>query len=205
MPAKGQPSPFRGKRQPGEPLTGAEVQALLAGCSSRAPTGIRNRALIIVMYRAGLRIGEALALKPSDINPDRGTVRLLHTKGDHDRTVSLDAGPMALVQRWMGKRRELGYRNGFLFCTLKGGELSDRYVRDMLQRVKARAGLEKRIHPHGLRHSHAAELVEEGVPVNVIQQQLGHANLATTDAYLRHIAPAAVIAMGRNRTWSEGS
>jgi site-specific recombinase XerD len=203
MPAKGQPSPYRDQRLPGEPLTGAEVQALLSGCSSRAPTGIRNRALIITMYRAGLRLGEALALKPSDINPDRGTVRILHSKGDHDRTVSLDAGAMALVQRWADKRRELGFRNGPLFCTLAGGKLSDRYVRDMLQRVKARAGIEKRVHPHGLRHSHAAELVEEGVPVNVIQQQLGHANLATTDVYLRHIAPAAVIAMGRNRTWAE--
>jgi integrase len=61
---------------------------------------------------------------------------------------------------------------------------------------------DKRVHPHGLRHTHAAELVAEGVPVNVIQKQLGHVSLATTDIYLRHIAPADVIAMGRNREWT---
>jgi site-specific recombinase XerD len=75
------------------------------------------------------------------------------------------------------------------------------YVRDMLKRKAARAGIEKRVHPHGLRHTHAAELVREGVPMNVIRDQLGHTSLATTDRYLRNVAPADVIGMGRARTW----
>jgi site-specific recombinase XerD len=74
----------------------------------------------------------------------------------------------------------------------------------MLKRISARAGLQKRIHPHGLRHSHAAELVAEGVPMTIIRDQLGHTSLATTDRYLRNVAPADVIAMGRGRTWNEG-
>jgi site-specific recombinase XerD len=77
--------------------------------------------------------------------------------------------------------------------------MSDVYVRNMLHRIGHKAGIDKRVHPHGLRHSHAAELAAEGVPVNVIQAQLGHSHLATTDVYLRHVAPAAVIEMGRNR------
>jgi site-specific recombinase XerD len=72
----------------------------------------------------------------------------------------------------------------------------------MVKRRAARAEITKRVHPHALRHTHAAELVAEGVPVNVIQKQLGHVSLATTDVYLRHIAPADVIAMGRQREWS---
>jgi site-specific recombinase XerD len=186
-----------------EPLTEREVGQLLKHCSRRAPTGVRNRALIAVMYRGGLRISEALALKPADIDLEQGTVRVLHGKGDKSRVVGLDDGAVIVVQQWLDRRRivgtERGFRNGPLFCTLQGGQLSDRYVRDMLKRLRAKAGLEKRVHPHGLRHSHAAELVSEGVPVNVIQQQLGHASLAVTDRYLRHVAPAQVIEMGKAR------
>lgn len=197
------PAPNKGRKFPAEPLTDAEVRALLRGCSHRAPTGIRNRALIMVMYRGGLRVSEALALRPADIDPARGTVRVLHGKRDKARVVGLDDGAMAVVQRWMDKRGTLGFRNGPLFCTLDGRPLWDTYVRTMLKRLAAKARLEKRIHPHGLRHTHASELVAEGVPVNVIQKQLGHASLAVTDRYLNHISPADVIALGRKRTWHE--
>jgi site-specific recombinase XerD len=182
---------------PVEPLTPREVARLLRQCSTTAPTGIRNRALITAMYRGGLRINEALALRVSDVNPDRGTMRVLHGKGDKARTVAIDDGGMAIIQRWIDYRERLP--RGPLFCTLAGTSMSDVYVRNMLHRIGRKAGIDKRVHPHGLRHSHAAELAAEGVPVNVIQAQLGHSHLATTDTYLRHVAPAAVIEMGRHR------
>jgi site-specific recombinase XerD len=194
--------PNKGHKYPAEPLTGAEIAALLRQCSVKAPTGIRNRALIAVMYRAGLRISEALALRPADVNPADGTLRVLHGKGDKARTVGLDAGAMDTVARWMDRRREFGFRNGPLFCTLAGGPVSDRYVRNMLKRIAIKGGLEKRVHPHGLRHTHAAELVREGTPVNVIRDQLGHSSLAVTDRYLRNVAPADLIALGKSRTWA---
>ncbi|MFI5064086.1 MAG: tyrosine-type recombinase/integrase [Streptosporangiales bacterium] len=199
------PPPNKGHRYPAEPLSAEEVSLLLRGCSLRAPTGIRNRALIAVMYRAGLRVSEALALRPSDVNTTDGTLRVLHGKGDKARTVGLDAGALDAVARWMDKRREFGFRNGPLFCTLGGGPLSAGYVRDMLKRQRAKAGIEKRVHPHGLRHTHAAELVREGVPINVIRDQLGHSSLAVTDRYLRNVAPADLIALGKSRTWTEGN
>ena len=182
-----------------EPLTSAEVAALLHQCSTTAPTGIRNRALITVMYRAGLRIDEALKLKAPDINPARGTVRVLHGKGDQPRTVGIDDGDMALIQRWMDRRAALGHRHGPLFCTLAGTDVSPVYVRNMMKRVAAKAGIEKRVHPHGLRHSFATDLSMEGVPMPIIQQMLGHAHLSTTNTYLKHMAPADVIAVGRAR------
>lgn len=74
-------------------------------------------------------------------------------------------------------------------------------MRRLLPRIAARAEIHKRVHAHGLRHAHAAELVAEGVPVNVIQQQLGHASLATTDRYLRHIAPRQRVEAMRGRAW----
>ena len=68
---------------------------------TRAPTGIRNRALITVMYRGGLRLGEALQLKPKDLDAQKGTIRVLHGKGDKARLVGLDEGGWAIVQRWL--------------------------------------------------------------------------------------------------------
>jgi site-specific recombinase XerD len=196
--------PNRRNKRPVEPLTADEVRALVAGCSLKAPTGVRNRALIAAMYRGGLRVGEALALRPADVDPGNATLRVLHGKGDQDRVVPVDDGAMAVILRWMDKRRESGLRNGPLFCTLKGGPVADVYVRNLLKRLAARAGLEKRVHPHGLRHTHAAELVTEGVPMPVIRDQLGHSSLAVTDRYLRHVMPADVLAMGRARPrWDE--
>lgn len=194
-----------GRKRPAEVLTEAEVRDLLAACSRRAPTGIRDRGLLTVLYRAGLRIEEALDLKPADVDTRRGTIRILHGKGDHDRTVAVDDGAIAVLELWLAERARLGV-NGRqkLFCTLTGGPLSANQVRQMCKRRSAKAGIDKRVHPHGLRHTHAAELVAEGVPVNVIQKQLGHVSLATTDIYLRHIAPADVIAMGRSREWKDG-
>ena len=76
------------------------------------------------------------------------------------------------------------------------------YVRTMLNRLADRAGIEKRVHPHGLRHTHSFELMMEGVPVPVIRQQLGHASLATTDRYLRHLAPKDVVEVMQRREWT---
>lgn len=199
---QGRTAPNKGRTFPAEVLTGDEVKALIRACSNRAPTGIRNRALITVMYRGGLRLGEALALKPKDIDPDQGTITVLHGKGDRRRTVGLDPGAMAIVERWVEKRRSLGLTGRQrLFCTLQGRPLHPSYVRTMLHRLGELAGIEKRVVPHGLRHSHAAELMWEGIPVPLIQRQLGHASLATTDRYLRSLTEKDVVEAMQARTF----
>jgi site-specific recombinase XerD len=195
--------PRMSAKRPIEPLTPDEARALIRGCSRRAPTGIRNAALFAVMYRGGLRLGEALALHPKDVDAAAGTIRVLHGKGDRARVVGVDDGAMAVVERWLDRRQGLGLnRRQPLFCTLRGEPLDDAYTRRALRRAADRAGIEKRVHPHGLRHTHAAELMAEGVPANVIQQQLGHSSLATTSTYLAHIAPQERIARLRAREWS---
>lgn len=196
--------PQKGNRYPAEILTPDEVRALIKASSGRSPTGARNRALLAVLYRGGLRIGEAIALQPKDIDAEEGTVRVLHGKGNKARTVGLDAGAMALVKLWLERRRKLGLSNGRrrLFCTLKGKPLMPAYIRQVLPRLAERAGIEKRVHPHALRHTHAAELAQERLPVNVIQQQLGHANLAVTSRYLDHIAPHERVEALKRRDWS---
>jgi site-specific recombinase XerD len=193
----------KGLTYPPEILTPHEAVALLRACSTVAPTGLRNGALIAVMYRGGLRLGEALALLSKDIDQERGMLSVLHGKGDRHRVVGLDPGAMAIVGRWADRRMVLGLNGRApFFCTLDGAPLKPSYVRTLLPRLASRAGIEKRVHPHGLRHTHAFELMIEGVPVSVIQKQLGHASLATTDRYLRHVAPTDVIVAMQERTWS---
>ena len=193
----------KGKKYPPEVLTPDEVRGLIEACSNRAPTGIRNRALIVVMYRGGLRAGEALALQPKDVDAGAGTITVLRGKGDRRRVVGLDPGAIAILSRWIDARQTLGInRHPRLFCTLKGEALKPSYVRALLPRLATKAGIEKRVHPHGLRHTHAFELMMEGVPISIIQQQLGHTSLATTDRYVSHLAPVDVIEHMQRRQWT---
>ena len=194
----------KGRRLPPEPLSVDEMTRLIKQPSRRAPTGIRNRALLVLLYRGGLRCSEALALRPKDLDVDAGTVRVLHGKGDKARLVGLDSGAMAIIQVWVDKRASLGF-NGRqrLICTLKGKPVSSRYVRGLLPRLAAKAGIEKRVHAHGLRHTHASELAGESTPVHLIQQQLGHSNLATTDRYIRQLAPQEVVDAMQKRVWNQ--
>lgn len=189
-----------GKSYPAEVLTPDEVRSLIKACSNRAPTGIRNRALLVVLYRAGLRISEALQLAPKDADRAAGTVTVLRDKGGKRRTIGLDPGAFAVLERWLERRAKLGV-NGRkpIFCTLQGERLATAYVRALMPRLARKAGIEKRVHAHGLRHTHAAELAMEGKPVNLIQAQLGHASLAVTSTYLAHIAPAQLIEAMRSR------
>ncbi len=191
------------RKRPPEVLSEVEVRALIRACSNRAPTGIRNRALIAVMWRCGLRISEALALEPRDVDLEAGTVRVRHGKGDRSRTVGLDSATAAIVARWMDRRRSLGH-NGRrrLFCTLDGSPVDQSYVRHLLRRLATKAGVERRVHPHALRHTYSAELAREGTPMNVLRDALGHSSLATTDRYLRDVAPVHVIETRKRREWS---
>ena len=199
-PGHRRPKPKR--RLPPEVLTDDEVRALMAACSPRAPTGLRNRALIAVMYRGGLRVSEALSLRPKDVDPITGAVRVLFGKGGRARTAGLDAGALAVLARWMGARSAWCV-NGVhpILCSRSGLPLATGYVRRLLPRLGRRAGIEKRVHAHGLRHTHAAQLRSEGVDIGIISKQLGHRSIATTARYLDHIAPVAVVEAINSRRW----
>ena len=126
-------------------LTGPEIEFLMKQCSRRAPTGIRNRALIAVCWRCGLRIGEALALAPKDFDPDSGTLVVQRGKGGKRRVVGVDAGTIALVGRWLEVRRKRGIPgSGPLFCTLQGRPMDASYIRHLLPRLARKAGIERR-------------------------------------------------------------
>ena len=199
---RGRDNANKGQKLPVEPLTTEEVEKLIKGCSNRAPTGVRNRALIVLLWRGGLRISEALSLRPKDLDAAKGTVSVLHGKGDKSRVVGLDPQAWAVLQRWLDTRaaRKINGRRR-VFCTLEGKPLQASYVRNLFPRLARKVGIEKRVHPHGLRHTHASELRSEGVDIGIISKQLGHSSTATTARYLDHVCPKAVIDAMKNRSW----
>ncbi|MBE3120500.1 MAG: phage integrase family protein [Candidatus Atribacteria bacterium] len=191
-----------GTRYPAEPLTREEMLRLFGVLSPTTTAGLRNRALLAVLYRCGLRVGEALALRPVDVDLEAGTVRVLHGKGDKARTVGMDFATCSMIADWLKRRALLGLNGSApIFCTRTRRGMHRDCVNAMLRSAARRAGIERRIHAHGMRHTHACELAREGVPMNVIQQQLGHSSLSTTAVYLAHLQPQQVIDAIRGRDW----
>jgi site-specific recombinase XerD len=187
----------KGRKLPPELLTPDEVRALLQACSPNAPTGVRNRALLITLYRAGLRLDEALGLLPADVDRGVGVLRV------GSREAGIDTGALAVVGHWLEVRSALGMPGDVpLFCTLSGGPLQPAYVRQLLPRLAEKAGIMKRVHASGLRYTHAAELAAEGLPAELISAQLGHESLASTGRYLRRIPPKDRIGALNRRQWS---
>lgn len=205
-PTRPAPPTNAGRKLPPEPLTAVEVGQLLAAASNRSSSGIRLRAMIGVLYGSGLRLAEALDLYPRDVDTQAGIIRVREGKGRKSGTSGIDPQGAALLDRWMDRRRALKMTTRHpVFALYEVGKLGQpmdpRYVRTALARLADRAGITKRVHPHGLRHSLAFDLAQRGVPMHQIQAQLRHTSLAVTDRYVRHLIPTDVIAVMRQRTW----
>jgi site-specific recombinase XerD len=181
-------------RYPADPPRVEEIIAVMRQ-AGEGRHGLRIRGLIVVLWRAGLRISEALALMESDVDPGRGSVLIRHGKGDRRREAGLDDWAFEHVNVWMEQRVRLPV--GPLFCILdgptRGRAWAPTAVRGELRALAAQAGVRRRFAPHQLRHAHAVELAREGVPVNIIQRQLGHTDLGTTSTYLQGIDPTEII------------
>lgn len=188
---------------PAAVLAESEVRALLGACSRRAPTGVRDRALITLLWRSGLRISEALDLRPRDLKLGAAepTVQVLKGKDENQRAVGLPSDAVDALARWLDVRASLGLaRRHSAFCTLQGTRLQATQVRSMLNRRAKRAGLgDVRVHPHAFRATLAVELVREGRSIPAVRDVLGHTNIATTDAYLRRVFPKDALDATINR------
>jgi site-specific recombinase XerD len=173
---------------PADPPTVEEIVCVMRHASEDSH-GWRLRAMIVMLWRGGLRVQEALALSQNDLDSRRGSVLVRCGKGGRRREVGMDAWGWENLRPWLAKRLELPA--GPLFCVItgptRGRPWSAAAVRTELRRHAAEADVRRRFAPHQLRHAHAVELAREGVSVNVIQRQLGHANLGTTSIYLQGI------------------
>ena len=172
------------RRKIPEVLTETEQQALLAQPNLRYPTGERNRLMLSLMLNTGLRLSEITCLKWKDVDLNSGRLTVRQGKGSKDRVLWVGDVDLESLQAW---RRRQTNRAGKLqlhvFTTLAGKPVSGRYVQQMVKRYAVRAGIEKDIHPHSLRHSFATDLYRETTNIRLTQKALGHANLATTQIY----------------------
>lgn len=186
-----------GHTYPAEVYTRDEVHMLLDACPRRTASGMRMRALIVLLWRTGLRIAEALDLEVKDLDLEKGSVTVMRGKGNKRRTVGIDSQAQAVIEQWLSKRRELGLNRGIVFCVLStnrlGGRQHSSVVRESLKDLGERAGLDKRIHPHGFRHTFAAGCADENMPLHLIQALLGHNDLGVTARYVGHLNPVAAI------------
>jgi site-specific recombinase XerD len=191
----GRPPRNKGMCYPADPPTVEEIIAVMRKTGADRH-GTRLRALIVVLWRGGLRVQEGLALTERDLDPRRGSVLVRHGKGGRRREIGMDAWGWEQLQPWLTARLELPI--GPLFCVIdgptRGRPWSSAAVRVELRRLASQAGVRRRFAPHQLRHAHALELAREGVPLNIIQRQLKHANLGTTSIYLQGIDTEEIIA-----------
>lgn len=170
------PRPKRHKTLPAV-LSRKEVDSLLKAVSH--PT---SRALIMLLYSSGLRVGEVTRLRPEDLDRDRELLRVRAGKGKKDRYTLLSRRAIEAVDRHRLFQNQT--QSKWLFpSTRKGKHVTTRSVQRVVTRAAARAGIEKRVTPHTLRHSFATHLLEAGTDLRYIQELLGHASSRTTEIY----------------------
>ena len=173
----------------------ADVRAVIGACGE-TPTGRRDAAIVFLLWCTGLRSAEVCDLAPADIDRRRGTVWVASGKGGKSRTVYTPRQERPelwrTLDRWLRAREAYAASISPLFCSLHGNRLDASYIRKTLAILAADAGVERRFHPHGLRHTFAATMHLRKVPLPTIQKQLGHGDLSTTGAYLKRIGVEVV-------------
>jgi len=155
----------------------------------------------VLLWRAGLRISEALAIQESDLDQPRGAVLVRRGKGGKRREVGMDRWAWEQLEPWLKVRR--GLPTGAVLCVIHGPTAGRRWeasaARKQLHHAATAAGVRRRVAPHQLRHAHAVEMAHEGVPLVTIQRQLGHANLGITSVYLQGIDSSEIISTVHGR------
>ncbi len=170
-------------------LTEADVESLLAAPSLEQPLGLRDRAMLEVLYASGLRVSELVTLKVTQVSRDMGVVRVLG-KGSKERLVPLGEEALEWIERYLREARPKlldGRSSDALFVTSRAAVMTRQSFWHLLKRYALQAGLNKPISPHTLRHAFATHLLNHGADLRVVQLLLGHSDISTTQIYT-HVA-----------------
>ena len=171
-------------------LSEKEVDQLLAAPDLRKPLGIRDRAILEVFYASGLRVSELAGLKIPDLHIEDGYLRVIG-KGKKERVIPIAKNSSDLVIRYLEEIRPLFCENPkmqHIFITQREKPLTRQRLWQIIKKYTKEAGIMKNVTPHTLRHSFASHLLQNGAPLRVIQEMLGHADIATTQVYT-HVNP----------------
>lgn len=182
-PARQVRSPRLGRRLPSF-LPKDEATQLLDAGPAAGPAGLRDRALVELLYASGLRVAECCGLDVEDLDEGRRTVRVVG-KGDKERVVPVGEAALEALAAYLAMR---GRARGALFRNARGGRLTTRSALRIVKGLARRAGLGQRVTPHTLRHSFATHMLGEGADLRLIQELLGHSRLSTTQRYT-HVSP----------------
>jgi len=170
-------------------LTETEVEALLAAPDVEDVLGLRDRAMLELLYASGLRVSELVGLGLAQVNTRQGVVRVMG-KGRKERLVPLGEEALSWLERYLREARPVlvkGRPAESLFPTRRGAAMTRQAFWHLVKRHAKRAGLKKALSPHTLRHSFATHLVNHGADLRVVQMLLGHSDLSTTQIYT-HVA-----------------
>ena len=161
-----------------------EVEAIIDSIDLSTSQGIRDRAIVEVLYGCGLRVSEVVSLKMSDLYPEEGFVRIVG-KGDKERLVPFIGMAVEAVERYIGVRPDATSADAddIIFLNRFGRALSRQSVFKMIKRQALIADVRKEISPHTFRHSFATHLIENGADLRVVQEMLGHESITTTEIY----------------------
>jgi integrase/recombinase XerD len=157
-----------------------EAQNLLKQPDKRYPTGLSNKAMLSLMLHCGLRVSEVVNLRPGNINLTKGKLRVENGKGNKDRDLAILEYLTDLFDSWRKKRPE----SSFFFSTLEGKKLSIRYLQQMVKRYALKAGINKNISPHTLRHTYATQYCKQTKDIETLRRILGHSDIGTITIYI---------------------
>ena len=165
-------------------LSVEEVDAIISSVDTRTATGLRNRAILEVLYGCGLRVSECTGLLLSHVHLDEGYVDVVG-KGNKQRIIPLGEMAADAIRNYLPARPEPAARTceDFLFLNRNGRPLSRVYVFDLVKDRAMAAGIHKEISPHTFRHSFATHLIEGGADLRIVQEMLGHESILTTEIY----------------------
>ena len=170
-------------------LSEAQVEALLAAPDADTPLGLRDRAMIELMYASGLRVSELVSLKTVHLSLDEGALRVTG-KGAKERLVPFGAEAHAWVRRYLAEARGAilkGQGSDALFVTARGGPMTRLMFWKLIKAHALQAGIHAPLSPHTLRHAFATHLLNHGADLRAVQMLLGHADISTTTIYT-HVA-----------------
>jgi len=179
--AKLVPTPKAEKRTPAF-LTVDEVFLLVEKPKDKGILGLRDRAILELLYSSGLRVSELSGIDLKDVNLDASFVKVLG-KGSVERIVPLGSKAIESIRNYLVKREELKPKVGYLFLNSRGGKLSERSVARIVKKYATISGIPKNVSPHVLRHTFATHLLGDGADLRAIQEMLGHKSLSTTQRY----------------------
>lgn len=178
-------------------LTTDDMNRLLTAPNPKSPSGLRDRAILEVMYSAGLRVGELVGLNDDDLNFEDGVI-IVRGKGKKERLALLGSYAVEAVHNWFAVRevnpRAIKNDEVPVFVNRLGGRITTRSIGRMIEKYLKSTGLDSRTSPHTLRHSFATHLLDRGADIRSVQELLGHKSLETTQIYT-HISTAGLLSV----------